>query len=300
MGHENHNHTISSSEGINKAFIWGIALNIGFVALEAGAGLYLNSMALLSDAGHNLSDVISLALALVAMRISILPANKQYTYGYKKSSILASLINAILLVVAVIFIIIESIKKIEHPEPINGGLVAWIAGIGIIINGVTTLLFLKYKSHDINIKGAFLHMFADTLVSVGVLVAGIVIRYTDFYIIDSIIGIVIGIIILFSTWNLLSQSLRLTLDGVPLGINLGEISNKISSISGVKNVHHVHLWAISTTENAITAHIVTDLAQDKIPELKSEIKDMLFHNNIPHATLEFENLDEKCEDIDCK
>lgn len=301
MGHDHshHNHIIPSPENLNKVFVWGILLNIIFVVAEGAAGWVIGSMALLSDAGHNLSDVVSLVIAMSAFRLAQFSPNKRYTYGYKKSSILASLVNAIILIVAVVFIIIESIEKLKNPQPIDGTIVAWIAGIGIVINGITAYMFFRHRSHDLNIKGAFMHMFADTLVSVGVLVSGIVINLTGWTLIDPIIGIVIAIIILISTWDLLAQSVRLSLDGVPHNINLSDITAKIRGIDGVNDIHHTHIWAISTTENALTAHIVSSCPVDKLHEIKEDIRHILADNGITHVTLEFECPGEDCMQHEC-
>lgn len=296
MGHEHshshgHNHTITS---LNKAFIVGIVLNLVFVLVEFGAGFYFDSLALLSDAGHNLSDVVSLVLALLAFRLAKVKANSKYTYGYKKSTVLVSLLNAVILLVAVGGILVESINKLQHPEEVPGGAIAWVAGVGVVINAFTAFLFMKDKEKDLNVKGAYLHMAADTLVSVGVLVAGLIIRQTGWYIIDPIIGIIIAIVILISTWDLLHDSIRLSLDGVPVGIDSEKVKELISQIPGVKDIHHMHIWAISTTENALTAHIVIDNLND-MESLKHEIKHTLEHCNIHHATLEFESRKEHCD-----
>lgn len=296
MGHEHshshgHNHTITS---LNKAFIVGIVLNLVFVLVEFGAGFYFDSLALLSDAGHNLSDVVSLVLALLAFRLAKVKANSRYTYGYKKSTVLVSLLNAVILLVAVGGILVESINKLQHPEEVPGGAIAWVAGVGVVINAFTAFLFMKDKEKDLNVKGAYLHMAADTLVSVGVLVAGLIIRQTGWYIIDPIIGIIIAIVILISTWDLLHDSIRLSLDGVPVGIDSEKVKELISQIPGVKDIHHMHIWAISTTENALTAHIVIDNLNN-MESLKHEIKHTLEHCNIHHATLEFESRKEHCD-----
>ena len=296
MGHEHshlhgHNHTITS---LNKAFIVGIVLNLVFVLVEFGAGFYFDSLALLSDAGHNLSDVVSLVLALLAFRLAKVKANSRYTYGYKKSTVLVSLLNAVILLVAVGGILVESINKLQHPEEVPGGAIAWVAGVGVVINAFTAFLFMKNKEKDLNVKGAYLHMAADTLVSVGVLVTGLIIRQTGWYIIDPIIGIIIAIVILISTWDLLHDSIRLSLDGVPVGIDSEKVKELISQIPGVKDIHHMHIWAISTTENALTAHIVIDNLNN-MESLKHEIKHTLEHCNIHHATLEFENRKEHCD-----
>lgn len=298
MSHEHshqHSHAINA-ESLNKAFIIGIVLNLVFVVIEFAAGFWFDSLALLSDAGHNLSDVVSLVLALLAFRLAKVKANERYTYGYKKSTILVSLLNAVILLVAVGAIVIESIHKLSNPAVVPGGAIAWVAGVGVLINAFTAFLFMKDKEKDLNVKGAYLHMAADTLVSVGVLVAGIVISRTDWYIIDPIIGLIVAVVILISTWNLLHDSLRLTLDGVPTSIDSQKVVKAIRALPGVDDVHHIHIWAISTTENALTAHIVL-----KQPEGMQEVKHLIRHRledfGIGHATLEFEVPGEHCEAV---
>ena len=298
MSHEHshqHSHAINA-ESLNKAFIIGIVLNLAFVVIEFAAGFWFDSLALLSDAGHNLSDVVSLVLALLAFRLAKVKANERYTYGYKKSTILVSLLNAVILLVAVGAIVIESIHKLNNPAVVPGGAIAWVAGVGVLINAFTAFLFMKDKEKDLNVKGAYLHMAADTLVSVGVLVAGIVISRTGWYIIDPIIGLIVAVVILISTWNLLHDSLRLTLDGVPTSIDSQKIVEAIRALPGVDDVHHIHIWAISTTENALTAHIVL-----KQPEGMQEVKHLIRHRledfGIGHATLEFEVPGEHCEAV---
>ena len=290
-----HSHAINA-ESLNKAFIIGIVLNLAFVVIEFAAGFWFDSLALLSDAGHNLSDVVSLVLALLAFRLAKVKANERYTYGYKKSTILVSLLNAVILLVAVGAIVIESIHKLNNPAVVPGGAIAWVAGVGVLINAFTAFLFMKDKEKDLNVKGAYLHMAADALVSVGVLVAGIVISRTGWYIIDPIIGLIVAVVILISTWNLLHDSLRLTLDGVPTSIDSQKVVKAIRALPGVDDVHHIHIWAISTTENALTAHIVL-----KQPESMQEVKHLIRHRledfGIGHATLEFEVPGEHCEAV---
>lgn len=293
----NHQHP-HNLESLNQAFIVGITLNIIFVLTEFGAGFYYNSLGLLSDAGHNLSDVAGLVLALIAFRLSRVKANNKYTYGYKKSTVLVSLLNAVILLVAIGVILSESINKIINPQPIEGEAIAWVAGIGVLINSLTAMLFIKNKEKDINVKGAYLHMAADALVSVGVLISGIIISYTGWFIIDPIIGIAIAIVILTSTWNLLRQSIRLSLDGVPMGLNSEKIITIIQQCEDVKEVHHLHIWAISTTENALTAHIVIDKFSE-IESLKYHIKEELNKVGITHATLEFESKTSCCKHENC-
>lgn len=289
--HLHHSHEITS---LNKAFIWGIVLNLGFVIVEFLAGYFYNSVGLMSDAGHNLSDVATLVLSMIAFRLSHFKSNAQYTYGYKKSTVLISLLNGVILLGAVGFIIAESLRKIANPQPLEGGVIAWVAGAGVFINGATALLFIKQKDKDLNIKGAYLHMAADALVSVGVVVSGIVISYTDWYVIDPIIGLVVACIILISTWGLLRDSVRLSLDGVPADIRTDEIEKVILTVPGVLSTHHLHIWAISTTENALTAHVIVE-DFNRSQEIKHAIRHALSEHGVAHVTLELESKDETCE-----
>lgn len=278
---------------LNRAFIIGIVLNAVFVIVEFGIGFYYHSLSLLSDAGHNLGDVASLVLAMLALRLTKVHPNSIYTYGYKKSTILVSLLNAVILLVTVGIIVAESIHKLAHPVAVEGAAIAWTAGVGVVINAVTAWLFLKNKNKDLNVKGAYLHMAADTLVSVGVVISGIIIMYTGWAILDPIIGLLIAVIIVVSTWSLLRDSLRLSLDGVPVGMDSEKIKKIILSQPGVVNCYHLHIWAISTTETALTAHVAI-AHMEQMKEIKHAIKQALSQAGITHATLEFE-----CEGVSC-
>ena len=291
--HHHHDHTVTS---LNKAFIWGIALNVGFVVVEFAVGLYYGSMGLLSDAGHNLSDVASLLLAMLAFRLAQAKATPKYTYGYKKSTVLISLLNSVILLIAVGVIVAESIGRMMHPEPVVGGAIAWTAGVGVVINGFTAWLFMKDKDRDLNVKGAYLHMAADALVSVGGLVSGRVSSWTGWTIVAPIVGLVVAGVIVASVWSLTRDSLRLSLDGVPGGIDVAEIEQAMTAVPGVRAVHHIHVWAISTTENALTAHVVLD-SLSRMEGVKHALKELLEHEGIPHATLEFESAAEQCCDF---
>ena len=217
MTHEHHHlhghHHAPAS--LSTVFILCIVLNLLFVIIEAGVGFSYNSLGLLSDAGHNLSDVFSLLLSLFAIQMAKRHGNRHFTYGYKKSTVLASLANAIILLTAVGGILIESFYKLRSPETVSGEAISWTAGAGIVINGITALLLMRNQGHDLNVKGAFLHMAMDTLVSLGVVVSGIIIIYTGFVIIDTLVSLAIAVIILASTWRLLKESLYLSLDAVP-------------------------------------------------------------------------------------
>lgn len=297
--HEHHDHHHHEINSLNKAFIIGITLNLIFVVAEFIAGFWFNSLGLLSDAGHNLGDVASLVLAMLAFRLAKVHPTSSYTYGYKKSTVLVSLLNAVILLVAVGIIIAESISKLLNPQPVAGDAIAWVAGIGVVINGVTAWLFMKDKEKDLNVKGAYLHMAADALVSIGVVASGLLIARTGWYIVDPIIGLIIAVIIVYSTWGLLRDSIRLSLDGVPSGTNPEEIARLIDSVSGVKNVHHLHIWAISTTETALTAHVLINNALT-MESIKQEIKEKLHSSGIGHATLEFEINNTCCKENSCE
>ena len=294
--HHHHSHTITSLNGI---YILAIVLNTLYVAIEAGIGFLSNSLGLLSDAGHNLSDVFALMLAMIAFRLSGSHSTKKFTYGFRKSSVLISLLNAIILLVATGAIVIESIHKFTDPAPVNGAAVSWTAGIGIIVNGFTAWLLMRQQKHDINTRGAFLHMAADTLVSVGVVISGVIISHTGWYIIDPLIGILISIVILVSSIRLLHDSLRLSLDGVPSGIDIEQLRQRLQeSDPRIQEVHHLHVWAISTTENSLTAHIVTEDIQHAA-EIKHALHERLKQEGIHHATLEFERPEETCDAPEC-
>lgn len=296
--HHHHHHAVAADNKKIRTILWtAIALNLLFVVVEAGVGLWQNSLSLLSDAGHNLSDVFSLVLVVVGLHLIQLHSNSRYTYGYKKSTILISLANALLLLIAVGVIVAESIHKLREPSSMDGTVISWTAGVGILINGLTTLLLMRGQKGDLNIRGAFLHMAADTLVSVGVVISGIVITHTGWFIIDPIISIVIALVILISTWELLRDSMRLALDGVPEGIEVEEVTQLMRSTEHVTDVHHLHIWAMSTTKNALTAHVVID-DERQTSSVRKALKEALNDHGITHATIEIE-YGEGCGDTTC-
>ena len=296
-GHHHHGH-VGKLTSLNGIFVFSIVLNLLYVIIEALVGFWQDSLSLLSDAGHNLSDVFSLLLVLIAFQLAKVHASKHYTYGYKKSTVLISLVNAILLLVAIGGILIESYHKFYEPTVIDGAVVSWTAGIGILINGLTVVLLMKGQKNDMNVRGAFLHMVADTLVSVGVVVSGVLISFTGWYVIDPIVSIIIAIVILISTWELLTGSLRLLVDGIPEGVDWEKVEAILKSHPQVKEVHHIHIWAISTTDNALTAHIVIgDL--NALEAVKEHIKHQLKEANVSHSTLEFETPGGHCHDHEC-
>ena len=292
--HHHHEHNIDSTS-LNTAFKLGIALNVGFVVVEGIFGFIYDSMGLLSDAGHNLSDVFALILSMVAFKLMTKKPDERHTYGYRKFSIQASLLNALLLFAAVGMILVESIDKLIHPTAVDGDAIAWVAGAGVIVNGVTAWLFLKDKEKDLNVKGAFLHMLADTLVSVGVVVAGIVIHYTGWYFIDPVIGIGIALMIGWSTWGLLAESFKLSIDSVPESIDMKDLEQDIQSVEGVMSIHHLHVWALSTTENAMTVHAVIE-SPEILDSVIARIRDVASNSGIAHSTIEAETEQSGCHE----
>lgn len=289
MHDHSHSHTPPSGQ-LNRAFLIGIGLNLMFVVVEAAAGLATGSLALLSDAGHNLSDVASLGLSMIAFRLARIPPGSTYTYGYRKSTILISLLNAVILLVAVGAIGYEAVRRLHNPVPLQGGTVAVVAGVGIAVNTVSALLFLKDKDKDLNIKGAYLHLVADALVSLGSVVAGLLMLYTGWYWLDAAVSLLVMAVIVYGTWGLMTDSLRLSMDGVPAGITVEKVQEQAREIPGVVDLHHVHIWAVSTTENALTAHvtIAPGLSAEEVERVKHDLKHLLESLNIVHATLETE------------
>ncbi|MCH2043844.1 MAG: cation diffusion facilitator family transporter [Saprospiraceae bacterium] len=286
-GHHHHHHEI---DNINQALILGILLNSVFVVVEVGVGWYYNSLALLSDAGHNIGDIAALLIALLAFKASEAKHSENFTYGYQKSSILAALANALILLFAVGIIIWQSIERLIHPSnEILGEVTALVAGIGILINAGTAWLFIKDKDKDINVKGAYLHMLADALVSLGVVVSGVIIIFTQWYWLDAVMSILIAVIILVSTWGLLTESWKLSIDGVPREIDLNRLKSQLLDLEKVQQVRNLHVWALSTSHNACTIQLM--VAQDhtlaELKVLKHEIHHLLEHEHIKHSTIEF-------------
>lgn len=295
MEHQ-HSHTKLSS--LNRAFIFGIIINLLYVVIEFGAGVYYNSLSLISDAGHNLTDVASLALAMIAFRLAKVKSNNKFTYGYLKSTILVSLVNSVVLFIVIGGILWESFNRLHHPVSVEGLPISIVAGVGIVINFTSAFLFFREKDNDLNVKGAYLHLMADAAFSMGVVISGGLIYFFHINWLDLVMSLIIVLVIFYSTWTLFKDSLILTLDGVPKGINLQEVISEIRKVDGVIDVHHLHVWAMSTTQNAMTAHIIisADTSMEQQNILKQKIKHELEHVNIHHATLEFETEDEYCDD----
>lgn len=301
-GHDHaHSHQVTLTK-VNAAFIIGISLNFLFVVVEVITGLFIHSVSLLSDAGHNLADVAGLGLSLLAYRLLKVKPTDQFTYGYKKTSVIVALFNAVVLLISIGAIAYEAILRFIHPEPLPGLSIAIVAGIGIFVNAISAFLFMKDKEKDINIKSAYLHLMFDALVSFGIVVGGVLIYFTHWYWLDSVLSIVIVLVLISGTWKLLLQSYRLSVDGVPENIDLDELKTIALKIPGVADMHHIHVWAISTTQNALTAHLVL---ADNVPvqdekKIKHRLKHDLEHSNIQHSTLETEREADRCAVIICK
>ncbi|MBK8396978.1 MAG: cation transporter [Leptospiraceae bacterium] len=292
-----HHHTNEITD-LNTRFVAGILLNLGFVIVEGVSGFYYNSLALLSDAGHNLSDVASLLLALLAFKLAKIKPNYKFTYGYKKTTVLVALLNAVILFLAMGGIIRESFERLQTPAVTSGNPIVIVASIGIIINALTAWLFAKNIENDLNIRSVYLNMLADTLVSCGVVIAGLLMIYTGWYWLDAFISILIAIVILISSFNLLKSSFHLSIDAVPEGIDIKQIKEEIEKIDEVLQVHHIHVWAISTTLNAFTGHIKihNKLEWEEIMRIKKSIRHALSHQNIHHSTIEFDTEEDSDKD----
>ena len=301
MTQNHHHHQPVALTNVSKAFVVGIILNSAFVIIQAGIGLQIKSLSLLSDAGHNFADVASLILSLIAFKLHKIKANNSYTYGYRKTSIIVALINAIILLISIAIISYEAIIHILHPIILPGKTIAWVALTGVFVNGISAIFFLKDKDKDLNIKSAFLHLAADAIISLGIVIGGIIIYFTQLYWIDAVLSLIIAIVILISTWKLLRDSIKLSLDGVPNDIDIEKIKQTALQINGIKNMHHLHVWAISTTENAMTAHIVlaNDVSIDTEQQIKQKFKQELLHLHIHHITIETERENNSCEGEDC-
>ena len=290
MGHD-HDHAPANYD---KAFAIGIALNLSYVVAEALFGMLAHSLALIADAGHNLSDVLSLLLAWGASRLSQMQPTNRYTYGLRSSSILASLINAIILLIAMGAIAWEAIGRFNQPQEIPGGTVMAVAAFGVVINAATALLFVKGRETDLNIKGAFLHMAADAGVSLGVVVAGFAIIQTGLYWIDPATSLVIVAVIAIGTWGLLRDSARLALQAVPPGIDTNEVKAYLAALPQVAGVHDLHIWPMSTTETALTAHLEMPNGNGGDKFLHDVCKHLHDQFKIEHCTFQIEQSGEAC------
>jgi cobalt-zinc-cadmium efflux system protein len=290
--HQNHGHSHGHDHappsGHGRAFAIGIALNAGFVAVEAAAGIISGSMALVADAGHNLSDVLGLVIAWAATRLAARPPSSRFTYGFKSSSILAALANAALLLIAIGAIAVETVRRLFDPAPVEPGPVMIVAAIGIAINTATALMFMRGRKSDLNIRGAYLHMAADAAVSAGVVIAGLLIALTGQAWIDPVTSLLIVAVIAHGTWGLLKDSVKMGLLGVPEGIDETRVRDFLSARPGVSAVHDLHIWPMSTTETALTAHLVMPAGHPGDRFLHDLCHELEHDFGIGHATLQVE------------
>ncbi|MCT2399727.1 cation diffusion facilitator family transporter [Novosphingobium mangrovi (ex Huang et al. 2023)] len=289
-GHDHgHHHPAPPAGGnVGRAFALAVAFNLVFVVTEVAAGFLSGSMALLADAGHNLSDVLSLLLAWGASVLSARPPSERFTYGLKSSSILAAIANAALLWVAVGAILVETIRRFADPAPVTGTTMMVVAGIGIAVNALSALLFAKGSKSDLNLRAAFIHLLADAVVSVGVVIAGLVILVTGFELIDPITSLVITAVIAWSSWGLLRDSLRMGMLGVPEGIDVTEVRAHLEGLPGVARVHDLHIWPMSTTDTALTAHLVMPAGMPGDAFLRDLAHELDHDFGIGHPTIQIE------------
>ena len=281
-GHDHHHAPAS----YNAAFAIGIGLNIAFVAIEAFYGWKIDSLALLADAGHNLSDVIGLVLAWGGALAGNLRPDARHTYGWKRASILAAFMNALLLLVAMGSLAWEALHRLQSPQPVEGVTIMVVAGIGIVINTATALLFMRGRESDLNIRGAFLHMAADALVSAGVVVAGGLALWFGWNWLDPVMSLVIAAVMVWGTWSLFRQSLHLLFDGVPDSVDLHAVQALLEALPGVARVHDLHVWAMGTSETALTAHLVMPGGGGDDAFLKHAADELHEHFEIRHVTLQ--------------
>lgn len=289
-GHAGHAHC-GRRPGYERAFAVGVFVNAGFVVVEAGLGFLSGSLALLADAGHNLTDVLGLLLAWAAFRLASRAPTPRRTYGLGRTTILAALLNAVVLAAAAGGIAWEAVRRLGHPEPVAGAVVMWAAGVGIVVNAGTALLFLRVRKGDLNARAAFLHLMADAGVSAGVVVAGLAMLATGFLWIDPIVSLAVVAVIGFGTWGVLRESMDLALDAVPSGIDRNAVEAYLAALPGVTAVHDLHIWGVSTMQTALTAHLVKpDPVGDDA--LLARICEELAHRfGIAHATLQWERAD---------
>jgi cobalt-zinc-cadmium efflux system protein len=287
----NHGHSHAHSHepaNYGFAFGFGIILNVIFITIEVVYGILGNSLALVADAGHNLSDVLGLAISWVAVWLGKKAPTKKRTYGFKRSSILSALFNAVFLLVALGAIAWEAIQRFSSPQPVAGKTVIIVAIVGIVINGITALLFMSGRKNDLNIRGTFLHMASDAVVSFGVVVAGFIILWTGWQWLDPLVSLILSIIILFGTWGLLKESVNLSLDAVPEEIDIQKIEDYLKGMPTVLEVHDLHIWGMSTTEAALTVHLIRSEIEDNDELLHKLTKELHDKFDIEHPTIQIE------------
>ncbi len=286
--HHPHNHDHAAHGVSNRAFAIGAGLNLAFVGIEVAFGLQANSLALLADAGHNFSDVVGLLVAWGAVAAAKRLPSERFTYGLRSSTILAALANSMLLLIAVGGLVLEAVERFFRETAVTGTTMMWVAAAGVVINLATALMLMKGHHHDINLRGAFLHMLADAAVSVGVVIAGAGILWTGWLWLDPAISLVIAVVIFAGTWGLLKASVRLSLHAVPDSIDLNEVTAFLQGLPYVQEVHDLHIWGMSTTEIALTVHLVTPAGHPGDAALGQLAEELEHHFHISHATFQIE------------
>lgn len=296
--HHDHGHSHAPAS-FGRAFAIGIGLNLAYVVAEAAAGIATGSMALVADAGHNLSDVLGLGVAWAGLRLARRAPSPRYTYGLKRSGILAALLNAVLLFVACGAIAVEAARRLADPQPVPGNIVMVVAGIGILVNGFTAWLFARGKDGDVNIRGAYLHMLADAGISAAVVVSGFLVQRTGAYWIDPALSLAVVAVILYGTWGLLRESVALALDAVPPGIDTAAVADFLGHQPGVAAVHHLHIWPMGTTDTAMTVHLNMPAGHPGDAVLARLVHDIEHRFDIGHVTIQVEIGEDDCRSIAC-
>jgi len=289
----NHTHAPLPKD-MNTAFKVAIALNIAYVLIEAGSGLACGSLALLADAAHNLTDVAGLLMAWGAVLAAQKPGNGSYTYGYGRATILAALVNALVIMLGVGAVILEAVQRLASPTPVAAGFVMGVAALGIAVNAGTALLFFKQRHGDLNAEGAFLHMMTDAAVSLGVVLGGGIVLFTGWAWVDPAVAVIVSLMVALATYSLLKASLRLTLDGVPTSVNRNAVQAWLASQPGISSVHDLHIWALSTTKNALTAHLVMPQGPADERFLSTLAEELESQFNIHHTTIQLEANETAC------
>jgi cobalt-zinc-cadmium efflux system protein len=304
-GHDHHHgHEHNAGHGhapatFGRAFAIGVAINLAYVAIEAAAGFATGSMALLADAGHNLSDVLGLLVGWAGLRLSLRPPTQRFTYGYNRAGILAALINALLLFAACGAITVEALRRLQDPQPVPGNVVMIVAGIGVIINGFTAWLFARGRHDDVNIRGAYLHMLADAGVSAAVVASGFVILKTGAWWIDPALSLLVVAVILRGSWGLLREAVALSLDAVPTRIDIAAVNGWLAARPGVAGVHHLHIWPMGTTGTALTVHLQMPGGHPGDAALTALTHDLEHDFGIGHATIQIETGAVDCAHVAC-
>jgi cobalt-zinc-cadmium efflux system protein len=278
----------------NRVFALGVLLNVIYVIAQLGFGILAHSLALIADAGHNIGDVLGLVLAWIASYLVTRPATPQRTYGWRRTSIMAALFNAAFLFVAVGAITWEALRRLNRHDAVDANIIMWVAAAGVVLNGLTAWLFMSGRKTDLNIRGAFLHMAADAAISAGVVLAGLAIRFTGWAWLDPVTSILINLVIVIGTWSLLRESFNLATDAVPESINLAAVRGYLADLPEVSAVHDLHVWAMSTTQIALTAHLVMPGGTAGDPFLREVCERLHRDFGIEHSTIQIEQNAETC------